>query len=70
MQLVHLKGNNFDRQFVQDEIAGHRRAIAAFKREAEHGQDADVKAYANKMIPVLEKHLHMAEELAKPTKRS
>lgn len=70
VQLVHLKGANFDRQFAQDEIAAHRRAIAAFKHEAEHGQDADVKAYASKMIPVLEKHLHLAEDLAKPTKKS
>lgn len=68
-QLVRMKGASFDRQFAQDEIASHRRAIAAFKREAEHGQDADVKAYANKMLPILEKHLHLAEDLAKPTKR-
>lgn len=65
-QLVHLKGDSFDRQFARDEITAHRQAIAAFKREAAHGQDPDVKAYANKMIPVLEKHLHLAEEAAKP----
>jgi putative membrane protein len=70
VQLVHLKGANFDRQFVNDEIAAHRHAIAVFKHEAEHGQNADVKAYASKMIPVLEKHLHLAEDCAKPSKRS
>ena len=70
VQLVHLKGANFDRRFVDDEIAAHRQAIAVFKREAEHGQDADVKAYAAKMVPILEKHLHLAEDCAKATKRS
>ena len=65
-QLVHLKGAGFDRQFARDQIAANRQAIAAFKREAAHGQDPDVKAYANKMVPVLEKHLHQAEEAAKP----
>ena len=70
VHLVHAKGTSFDKQFVQDEIAGHRQAIAEFKHEAEHGQDAEVKAYANRMIPVLEKHLHQAEDLAKPTKKS
>jgi putative membrane protein len=64
-QLVHLKGAGFDREFSRDEIAAHRHAIAVFKHEAEHGQDADIKAYAAKMIPVLEKHLHLAEECAK-----
>ena len=70
VQLVHLKGANFDRRFVDDEIAAHRQAIAVFKREAEHATDADVRAYATKMIPVLEKHLHVAEDCAKATKRS
>lgn len=63
-QLVHLKGANFDRQFARDEIAAHRHAIAVFKHEAEHGQDPAVKAYASKMVPVLEKHLHLAENCA------
>jgi putative membrane protein len=67
-QLAHLKGERFDRQFTKDEIADHRQAIAAFKREAARGRDADVKAYAAKRIPVLEKHLHLAEECAKPVK--
>ncbi len=64
-----MKDQRFDRTFITDEIAAHRHAIAVFKHEAEHGQDADVKAYATKMIPVLEKHLHLAEECAKPTRR-
>ena len=67
-QLVHLKVPRFDRQFDTNEIADHRRAIAAFKREATHGQDADVKAYATSMIPVLEKHLQLAEQCARAAK--
>jgi putative membrane protein len=69
-QLTHLKGDRFDREFAKDELAAHRQAIAVYKREAEHGQDADIKEYASKMIPVLEKHLHLAEECAKPSKHS
>jgi putative membrane protein len=69
-QLLHLRGSRFDSQFARDEVAAHRQAIAVFKREAEHGQDPDVKEYASKMIPILEKHLHLAEECAKPAKHS
>jgi putative membrane protein len=69
-QLTKLKGTRFDRQFVQDEIRDHQKALAAFKREAQHGQDPDVKTYAGKMIPVLEDHLHAAQALAKPAKHS
>jgi putative membrane protein len=69
-QLVHLKGPNFDKQFTRDEITSHRQALAMFKREAAHGRDEAVKAYAAKMVPVLEKHLHLAEECAKSAKHT
>lgn len=64
-QLARLKGPRFDHQFTSDEIVAHRHAIAVFKREAKHGQDADVKAYAANIIPALEKDLHLAEECSK-----
>jgi putative membrane protein len=64
-QLMKLKGSRFDHQFVQEEIRDHQKALAAFKREAQHGKNPDVKAYAAKMVPVLEEHLHAAQALAK-----
>jgi putative membrane protein len=67
-QLMKAKGARFDRQFVQDEIRDHQKALAEFRREAQHGQNHDVKTYASKMIPVLEDHLHEAQTLAKPAK--
>jgi len=69
-QLARLKGERFDQQFDRDEIADHHRVLASVKREAAHGQDPDVKAYAAKMIPVLEKHLGLAEQCAKQAKHS
>ncbi len=69
-ELVHLKGAGFDRAFEREEIAAHRRALELYKREAAQAQDPAVKAYATSTIPVLEKHLHLAEECAKPAKHS
>jgi len=66
VHLVHLKGATFDRQFVTDEIAAQRRALTAFRYEAKHGENAAVKAYAAKMIPVLEKDLRLGEQCIKP----
>ena len=70
VRLVHLKGASFDRTFCSEEVAAHRSAVALFKREAAHGQNADVKAYAARMVPTLEKHLQTAEACAKPMKKS
>ena len=63
-RLTHLKGNSFDRAFKQDEVQSHKTALAAFKAEAEHGENPDVKAWAQTMIPTLEGHLQEAEKLS------
>ncbi len=69
-QLVALKGERFDRQFAQDEVRADRNAIAVFRREANHGTNSDMKAYAAKMIPVLENELKRSEAVARPVKRT
>jgi len=69
-RLVHLKGNSFDRAFAQDEVQSHKTAIAAFKKEGDHGENPDVKAWAKKMIPTLEGHLETAEKLAMVEKKA
>ena len=67
VQLENLKGKSFDRHFLQEEIQGHKRAIAECKHEAEHGDNVDVKMFATKIAPTLQEHLQKAEDLAKPT---
>jgi putative membrane protein len=65
-----LKGAAFDRRYAQTMVKGHEEAIAAYKKEASGGQNADVKAYAQQTLPALEKHLAAAQDAAKakPTK--
>lgn len=65
-----LKGAAFDRRFETEMVAGHRKAIAEFKKEADSGQDPGIKDYASKTLPTLQDHLEKAEALAKPAKRT
>ena len=64
-RLAHLKGSSFDHAFAQEEVQMHRSAMVAFKREAEHGTDPDVKAWAQSQLPTLEGHLQAAQDLTK-----
>jgi putative membrane protein len=64
-RLADLKGRRFDRQFLRAEVQDHERAIAAFKREARHGQDQELKSYASQTLPTMEEHLRNAEKLLK-----
>jgi putative membrane protein len=66
--LLRLKGDKFDKTFSRDEVTEHRGALAAYKREAASGHDPAIKAFAEQRIPILEKHLNLAEECAKPAK--
>jgi putative membrane protein len=60
-QLSKLKGEEFDRTFAKDLASGHEEAIRKFEEEANHGQDPDLKKWANKCLPTLREHLTMAQ---------
>ena len=59
------KGKVFDKHYVHDMIAGHEKAIAAYKKEDAKTQNADIKTYIEATLPTLEKHLHDAQDLEK-----
>jgi putative membrane protein len=63
-KLQGLSGSAFDRQFVQDQIKDHQEDIQMFEQEAATGKDGTLKAYSEKVLPVLRKHLQIAESLA------
>ncbi len=63
-KLAALSGKSFDRAFIQAMVEDHRQAIDAFKEEAT-AQDGKASTMAKSQLPVLEKHLRMAEALQK-----
>ena len=67
--LQHLKGKSFDRRFIQESISGHEKAIVAYKKESEQGENADIKAYATQTLPTLEAHLQKSQDLTKDGKK-
>jgi putative membrane protein len=60
-----LKGKTFDRRYTHEMVAGHTAAIAAYEKEAQGGQNADLKAYAQQTLPTLEKHKKAAQDAEK-----
>lgn len=61
-----LSGAAFDQAFIQDQITDHKLAIAEFAAEAKSGRSPVLKAFAGKNLPVLKKHLQIAESLERP----
>ncbi len=67
-RLSKLNGAEFDRAYMDDMVNDHRMDVAEFQKEADHGSDADVKAFASKTLPTLKDHLKMAEDIQKQHK--
>ncbi len=66
--VAKMKGRAFDHHFLMDMVKGHEQALAKYKKEADSGDNADLKAYAAATLPTLQMHLQKAEELSHPGK--
>ncbi|KAA0697691.1 DUF4142 domain-containing protein [Neorhizobium sp. P12A] len=62
-KLQGLSGTDFDKEFAQFMIAGHKQAISEFQEKAGEG-DRPVPQLAKQTLPTLQEHLKMAEDLA------
>lgn len=63
-KLQGLSGSQFDHQFLQAAVEDHKKDIDLFQNEASSGDNADLKAFAQNTLPVLKKHLQMAQSLS------
>jgi putative membrane protein len=60
-KLSGLSGAEFDKAYMKEMLKDHKKDISAFKKEAEQGQDSDVKNWAAKTLPTLQEHYTVAQ---------
>ena len=61
-RLEKLSGEAFDKAYMEAMVKDHRADVNAFRQEADHGTDPDVKSFASKTLPTLQEHLKLADE--------
>ncbi len=66
--LTEKTGYDFDREFCDDMVDGHQKAINKFEEAAEDCEDPEIKAWAAKMLPDLRAHLDEAKVLKERVK--
>jgi putative membrane protein len=59
-KLAQLSGADFDREYMKAMTADHGAIVTKFTNESRYGQDAELKSFAMKTLPMLEKHEKMA----------
>ena len=62
-KLSKLKGEQFDRAYMQDMVKDHKKDVAEFKKASTTAKDSDVKNFASKTLPTLEDHLKQAQQV-------
>lgn len=63
-KMSKVKPDEFDRRFAKEMVDDHEKDVKKFRRQAEKGQNAELKQFAGKTTPILEEHLKMARDLS------
>ena len=64
-RLSKMRGAEFDRAYMRDMVEDHDKDVKAFRQAAQTLSDPDLKAFAQKTLPVLEEHEKLAHEVSK-----
>lgn len=62
-RLSQLSGMEFDRAFMRQMLNDHQKTIALFQRQAESGEDPELRQLAKQTLPVLQQHLELAQQI-------
>lgn len=62
--LSDLSGSSFDKSYVKGQIKAHRDTIELLQKEISTGQDTQAKAFAQKVLPTVQSHLHAIQDIA------
>jgi putative membrane protein len=62
-KLAEKRGKEFDEAYCELMVKDHKDDIDKFKKEADDGNDADIKSWASEKLPTLQHHLSLAENM-------
>jgi putative membrane protein len=62
-KLTAQSGQDFDKAYIALMIKDHKATLKEFQHAADHADDADVKSFAASLIPTIQDHLKMAEDM-------
>jgi putative membrane protein len=61
-RLARLRGASFDRAYMREMVADHRKTVTLFMDRANTGRNSEVREWAAEKLPALRHHLAMARE--------
>jgi len=68
-RMAGSSGRAFDRAFAEHMVQDHERDLSEFRRASRELPDPELRAWAAKLVPVLESHLAQAKEVRASVER-
>jgi len=62
-KLTDEKGKDFDKDYVDMMVKDHKEDIELFKKASENANDPELKNFASKTLPTLQKHLDAIQKI-------
>ena len=62
--LEKLTGTEFDRQYVPQQLADHETTLSLFQVQSNRGQDMELKQFAQRYTPVIQRHVEMLRRMS------
>ena len=62
-ELMALNNGDFDRTYIREQIVAHQKTAQLLAYEIGSGQDSQIKAFAEKTLPVVLRHLSIAQAI-------
>lgn len=63
--LANESGGEFDKNYTMMMIADHQKTVDLFEKVANNSTDAEIKAFAAKLLPKLKQHLATVESISR-----
>lgn len=57
------RGADLDREYMKEMVDDHEKDVDKYKKQAEQGNDSDIKAFAAKTLPILLMHQDSAKKI-------
>ncbi|MFD0940751.1 DUF4142 domain-containing protein [Pedobacter boryungensis] len=62
--LNKLTGRDFDKEYVNAMVDGHKKTLDLMEKEAKDGKDAELRAFASKTAPIVKAHLDKIQKIS------
>jgi putative membrane protein len=56
-------GKQLDKDYMDDMVEDHQKDVQEFTDRSQNAKDPDVKQWASKTLPILQKHLEKAQQI-------